>query len=136
MSAHEVINLDYVQALHRRNVIRVPIDEITHMHADSKYVSVYHDGCEILLRTPLSKIDEVLRTRFVRVHRNTLVNRKHILRFTPPSRKTRDPGYVYVAGLAAPLKISRRQLPDVRTAADQATNSQSRCGEAVNEVLK
>lgn len=130
MSSHELITLDFIQALHHRNVIRLPIDEITHMHADSKYVSVYHNGREILLRTPLSKIDEVLHTRFVRIHRNTLVNRKRIRSFTPPRRKTCAPGYVFVEGFAEPLEIARRQVPDVRIAADQAINSQNISGEA------
>ncbi len=53
----------------------VPVDEITHLQAQDKYVSLYTAGGEQLIRISLKELAEQLDPNwFVQVHRGTLVN--------------------------------------------------------------
>ena len=53
----------------------VPVDEITHLHAQDKYVSLYTAEGEQLIRISLKElIDQLDPNLFVQVHRGTIVN--------------------------------------------------------------
>jgi DNA-binding LytR/AlgR family response regulator len=53
----------------------VPVDEITHLHAQDKYISIYTAHGEHLIRISLKELgDQLDPDVFVQIHRSTIVN--------------------------------------------------------------
>ena len=58
----------------------VPVDEVTHLQAQDKYVSLYTDHGEHLIRISLKELAEQLNPNvFVQVHRATIVNMRVVV---------------------------------------------------------
>lgn len=93
-------------AVRRREQLRlIPLEQILYFQADQKYTTVRHAGGEDLIEESLRTLEEELGARFVRIHRNTLVNAAHL----EGIERSEDGRYsVHLAGLAAPLPVSRR----------------------------
>ena len=93
-------------AVRRREQLRlIPLEQILYFQADQKYTTVRHAGGEDLIEESLRTLEEELGARFVRIHRNTLVNVAHL----EGIERSEDGRYsVRLAGLAAPLPVSRR----------------------------
>lgn len=71
--------LKWVRASLGGSVRLIPVDEVTHFQARDKYTSVWTDGHEYLIRTPLKELKEQLDPQsFWLVHRSYLVNVAHI----------------------------------------------------------
>ena len=101
----------HICAHHRGGLKLIPINEIIYFQADSKYVSVIHQGGEVLIDEPLKELEEEFADRFTRIHRSTLVANAYIESLIKDSEgqcllKLRD--------IEKPFEISRRQLPAVR----------------------
>jgi len=89
---------------------RIPLEEIICLRADSKYVEVCHTGGTALSDTSLKAIEEQYPERFVRIHRNALVDPRRARLLRPQGG-----GMVLeMEGLDRPLEVSRRHLPMVR----------------------
>ena len=58
----------------------IPVDEITFLRADHKYVAVGHDGGRDLISDSLKSLEAEFGDRFVRIHRGALVAIDRILR--------------------------------------------------------
>lgn len=89
---------------------RIPLQEIICLRADSKYVEVCHTGGTALSDASLKAIEEQYPERFLRIHRNALVDprRARLLR-------RQGSGMVLeMEGLDRPLEVSRRHLAEVR----------------------
>jgi DNA-binding LytR/AlgR family response regulator len=57
----------------------VPVDEVTHLHAQDKYVSLYTPDGEQLIRISLKELaDQLDPNVFVQVHRSTIVNMRNV----------------------------------------------------------
>lgn len=66
-------------AVRRRDQVRlVPVEEVLYFQADQKYTTVRHAQGEDLIEDSLRALEEELGERFVRIHRNTLVNAGHL----------------------------------------------------------
>ncbi|MCQ9422695.1 LytTR family transcriptional regulator [Pseudomonas sp. LJDD11] len=122
MNTHELIHADFVQALHCRNVIRVPFADITHFKAEQKYVVAYHVGGQLLLDTPLIELERVYGERLVRTHRSALVARDRLIHFQNERPSIRESAYVLLRGLAEPIAVSRLRIAVVRAAVAQIFN--------------
>ena len=58
----------------------VPVDEVTHLQAQDKYVSLYTAGGEQLIRISLKELaDQLDPNLFVQVHRSTIVNMRSVV---------------------------------------------------------
>jgi two-component system response regulator AlgR len=93
-------------AVRRREQVRViPLEDILYFQADQKYTTVRHLQGEDLIEEPLRALEEELGERFVRIHRNTLINAAHVQGI---ERDAEGRYGVRLRGCAAALAVSRR----------------------------
>lgn len=93
-------------AVRRREQLRlIPPQDILFFQADQKYTTVHHTLGEDLIEDSLRTLEEELGGRFVRIHRNTLVNTAYLegIERGPDGRYS-----VRLRGVAAVLPVSRR----------------------------
>lgn len=101
----------HLSARTHKGIELIPLDDVIHFVADSKYVLLRHIHGETLLDDSLKALEEEFSDRFMRIHRNALVSRRHI------ERLQRHPSGHYELHLRdapAPLTVSRRHVPIVR----------------------
>lgn len=91
--------------------VRIPLADISHLTAETKYVTVHHAGGEALSDASLKAIDEAFPGRFVRIHRACLVPAERLLGL---AREADGSMRALIAGTAATPEVSRRNLPAVR----------------------
>ena len=93
-------------AVRRREQVRlIRLEEILYFQADQKYTTVRHAHGEDLIEESLRTLEEELGERFVRIHRNTLINTGHLQGI----ERAGDGHYcVRLRGCAAALPVSRR----------------------------
>ncbi len=94
----------------RGNLLLVNIDDIFYFHADQKYVTVRYREGEVLIEDALKSLEEEFGDRFVRIHRNALIN----LEFLAGMRALDDGQFVRFKEIDDTLEISRRHLPSIR----------------------
>ncbi len=93
-------------AVRRREQVRVlPLEDILYFQADQKYTTVRHLQGEDLIEEPLRALEEELGERFVRIHRNTLINAAHVQGI---ERDAEGRYCVRLRGCAGALAVSRR----------------------------
>ena len=95
----------------RGNLVLVPIADVQYLLAEDKYVVVHHVGGEVLVEEALKALETEFEDRFVRIHRNCLVARD---RLTALTRSNDGRVFAQLAGVGAPLEVSRRNLPGLR----------------------
>ena len=96
---------------HRKDRL-IPIEQITHFMADTKFVMAYYPGGELLLDDALKDLEVEFSDQFIRAHRNLLVVRTRMKSLT--RSVSRDYYDLAVDGVPEPLRVSRRQAPIVR----------------------
>lgn len=94
----------------RGSLVLVPVEDIYYFHAEQKYVTVRHRGGEVLIEDALKALEAEFCERFVRVHRNALVN----LATLGGMRSDADGHQIAFRDIDDRLEISRRHLPSVR----------------------
>ncbi len=105
----------------RGRVLLVPVQEVIYLRAEQKYVSLRTKSREYLIEESLISIEEEMKERFVRVHRNALVARNAILgvekgyvQETEEGEKAQDVWQVILRDVTERLPISRRQWPIIK----------------------
>jgi two-component system response regulator AlgR len=107
----------------RGRLLLVPINEVLYLRAELKYVTVRTKAREFVLEESLLSIEEEVGTRFVRVHRNTLVAHdaiigveRGVVEHEPgaASDKGQESWQVILRDLDERVPISRRQWPIVK----------------------
>ena len=79
MKAAAPSHLKFLRAGIGDTVRIVPVDEVTHMQAQDKYVSLYNADGEQLIRISLKELaDQLDPNLFVQVHRSTIVNMRFV----------------------------------------------------------
>jgi two-component system response regulator AlgR len=101
----------HVCARIRGNLRLVPVEDILYFLAEDKYVVVHWTGGEVLIEESLRALEEEFGERFVRIHRNCLLA---VERIAGLQRLTDGRVLAEVRGAAAPLEVSRRNLPALR----------------------
>jgi len=102
----------HISARTRRGIELVPVDKAIFFIADHKYVTLRHEGGEVLLDEPLKALEDEFGDRFVRIHRNALVARNRIERL---QRTPLGHFQLYLRGLGdSALTVSRRHVAGVR----------------------
>ena len=101
----------HVTTRYRGGILRIPVAEILYFRAEQKYVTLRHAGGEALLEEPLKSLERRFGDRFLRVHRNALVSRRHLrgLERSPDGRCL-----ARLEGIEERLEVSRRHQPALR----------------------
>ncbi|MBD3648084.1 MAG: response regulator transcription factor, partial [Pseudomonadales bacterium] len=68
----------HISAKTRRGIELIPLNEIRFFQADHKYVTVRHEGGEVLIDDTLRDLEQEFGDKLVRVHRNALVMMDHL----------------------------------------------------------
>jgi two-component system response regulator AlgR len=95
----------------RGNLVLVSVADIQYLLAEDKYVVVHHAGGQVLVEEALKALETEFADRFVRIHRNCLVSRERLAALT---RSSDGRVFAQLAGVPAPLEVSRRNLPGLR----------------------
>ena len=90
----------------------VPIEDIVYFRADLKYVTVRHQGGEVLIEESLRALEQEFMSRFVRVHRNALVA---IDRIEALERDDDGHSRIRLRGAEETLEVSRRLVGDLKS---------------------
>jgi two-component system, LytTR family, response regulator AlgR len=95
----------------RGNLHLVPVNEISHLQAEDKYVVVNYPGGAVLVEDTLKSLEAEFPDLFVRIHRNCLVARDRIRAL----KRQPDGGVVAeLERVEGELEVSRRNLPGLR----------------------
>jgi two-component system response regulator AlgR len=100
-----------LHASYRGGLKTLPLDQVVYLRADSKYVMARYDGGEILLEESLKALQERYGEWLLRIHRNALVVRRHLV-----GLEKGEDGIprVVMRGCDETLEVSRRHVPEVR----------------------
>ena len=102
----------HISARTRKGIELIPLEQVIYFIADHKYVTLRHEGGEVLLDEPLKALEDEFGERFVRIHRNALVARERIERL---QRTPLGHFQLYLRGLGEEaLTVSRRHVAGVR----------------------
>lgn len=95
-----------------RDTLRlIDVANIYYFRADQKYVTVRHEGGEVLIEDSLKSLEDEFGDAFIRVHRNALVATNAI----ESLEKTNEGHFqVRIRGVGECLEVSRRLVPEVR----------------------
>lgn len=89
----------------------IPLNSIFCFRAEQKYISVIHERGETLSTQTLKELEAEYGDLFLRAHRNTLVNSKHI---TSLLRNHEGQSQILLSN-GEKVDVSRRHLSDVKT---------------------
>ena len=97
-------------SIHERGKIHlIPIEEVLYLRAELKYITVRTAEREYLIEESLNALEKEFVTRFVRIHRNTLIAKDAIAGFEKGGDEGESGWMVKLKGLDEALAISRRQ---------------------------
>lgn len=102
---------EYISANYRGGVQRIPLDDVIFFRADQKYVTLCHTGGEVLLEEALKTLEQQYAGRFMRIHRNAIVNKARLLGL---EKRVDGKAAVVLADTEQRLEISRRHQAEVR----------------------
>lgn len=95
----------------RGNLELIPVDKIVYFQADQKYITVRHLDGEVLIEDALKNLESEFTNRFIRIHRNALVNTAYV----SGMEKSRDARFLILfKEVDTSLEISRRHVAEVR----------------------
>ncbi|PVZ70331.1 LytR/AlgR family response regulator transcription factor [Pelagibaculum spongiae] len=101
----------HISARHRGGIQLIPLDDIFYFQADHKYVTLRHKGGEVLIEEPLKDLENEFTDLFMRIHRNALVSKQHIVRM----EKGQDGRHrICFRDMDDQLEVSRRHVSGVR----------------------
>lgn len=106
----------HLSARTHKGIELIPIEHVIHFLADNKYVTLRHIHGETLLDESLKSLEEEFGERFVRIHRNALVSRKHIERL---QRTVQGHYELHLRDIDEALTVSRRHVAAVRKLMDK-----------------
>jgi two-component system, LytTR family, response regulator AlgR len=97
-------------SIHERGKIYlIPIEQVLYLRAELKYITVRTAEREYLLEESLTDMEKEFATRFVRIHRNSLIAKDAIAGFEKGGDEGESGWMVKLKGLDELLAISRRQ---------------------------
>ena len=101
----------HICARMRGNLELIPIEDVVYFQADQKYVTVRHNGGEVIIEESLKSLETDLADRFIRIHRYALVAKSRITGLTKS-----DVGRTQITldKVRDQLEVSRRHLAEVR----------------------
>jgi two-component system response regulator AlgR len=94
-----------------KGIEMVPVGEVRCFIAEQKYVRALHPGGSLLIHETLKELEQEFGGQFVRVHRNALVARAHIVGLR---RDTEEGWQVELADVEEYPVVSRRHLSELK----------------------
>ncbi len=110
-AAREPTRRSHIGVRGRDGLRLIPIGEVFCFQADQKYTTVKHLKGEDLIEDSLKTLEEEFAPGFVRIHRNALVNTKHLERI---ARDASGQHFVHLRGFPDALEVSRRMAGDLK----------------------
>ena len=104
----------YLSAHERGKIMLIPIEEVSYLRAEMKYVTVRTVEREYIIEESLAALEKEYAARFVRTHRSCLVAKEAIESLEKDGDEQEGGWQVKLKGLEERLPISRRQLPVVK----------------------
>lgn len=103
----------HIAAKQRGGMHLVSVDDILYFQADQKYVTVRHTEGEVLIEDSLKALEEEFGDLFLRIHRKTLVSRKHVrgINRTPTGQFQ-----IVLKECEETPEISRRHVSEIKSA--------------------
>ena len=101
----------YISSRSHKGLETMPVDEVRCFLAEQKYVVARGAARELLLQESLKELEVEFADSFLRVHRNALVSRHHLLGL---QRDEQGGWRAELAGLKEGPVVSRRHLAEVR----------------------
>lgn len=95
-------------------VWQVPVAEVLYLRAELRYVTARTKDREYLLDDSLIKLEEELSDEFLRIHRNCLVARRHLIGFERVQSEGEPHWQAVLSDWSERLPVSRRQAHVVR----------------------
>ena len=110
-SGKPVEQRSHIAVRHRDGLRLIPLEEVIYFFAEQKYTTVHHARGSDLIEDSLRALEEEFGSAFARIHRNALVNVRHMERIDRD-----DAGHylVRLRGCEAPLQVSRRMAGELR----------------------
>ncbi|MFO7603608.1 MAG: LytTR family DNA-binding domain-containing protein [Gammaproteobacteria bacterium] len=101
----------HIRARNGNKLELIAIDSIHCLHAEHKYVTVFHQGGHILIEESLKSLEPELSEDFFRIHRNAIINMGSLERLV---KDKAGQWQVSLKGVAHQIEVSRRHLPALR----------------------
>lgn len=101
----------HIAARHREGIRLIPVEEILFFLAQQKYTTVRHTKGEDLIEDSLRMLEEEFGSQFARIHRNALVNVRHL---DGIERNVDGQYLVRVRGSTEALQVSRRMASELK----------------------
>lgn len=101
----------HLSASYRGGVKTLPLDQVIYLRAEDKYVVARHAEGELLLEESLKRLLARYTEWFLRIHRNALVSRLHLVGL---EKDVAGNSRAVLRGCDETLEISRRHLPEIR----------------------
>ncbi len=98
-------------ARQRGELLLVPIEEVICLQADQKYVNVIHRGGRVLIEESLRELEREFGSRFLRIHRGTLVA---VAQISGLVKDSAGRACMRLEGTDELYEVSRRHLSAVR----------------------
>lgn len=99
-------------------LVSIPVEAVTHLVCENKYVEAHHADGVLLLDESLTGIVDDLPGLFVRCHRGAAVARRLISKFAPSNNFGQ--GRVWLTGIDDPVKVSDRYSTVISTIRKQS----------------
>ena len=90
-------------------VLKVPVEEALYLRAELKYVTLRTREREFVLSDSLGQLEEKQAQDFLRIHRNCLVNRRHLFGFEAQLLEGESRWFAVLRDWPERLLVSRRQ---------------------------
>lgn len=100
--------------LERQRILQVPVADVLYLRAEQRYVTARTRERDYLLDESLVKLEEEFAGDFLRLHRNCLVARRHLLGFERGEGDGEAAWLALLKDWPEKLPVSRRQLHVVR----------------------
>lgn len=107
----ELFEPGFIESLVRREPVRIQIEDVLFFRADTKYVEIVSRDALLLVQVSIGNLEALYGERFIRIHRNALVNAYHL------DGLVRDPDgsvFVTIKDSDHRLRVSRRTVPTVK----------------------
>lgn len=89
----------------------IPLEDIYLFRADQKYLTVVHTKGETISDQTLKELEQKYAPKFIRVHRNSLVNSKHLKKLI---RDGEGHHQILLSDYPEPIAVSRRHVSDIK----------------------
>ena len=98
----------------RGRVLRVSVEDVLYLRAELKYVTLRMREREYVLTDTLNQLERDYSPAFVRIHRNCLVSRQHLMGFQLRRVDDEDRWLALLRDWPERLPVSRRQTHVVK----------------------